>query len=877
MNRNTLQISWWLGSLLIILISLSGCSTKKNTFTRRTYHNLTAHYNAYFNGKEALKEGQTELSKVAQDNYSKVLVPVNYGTKENTTAVGPQMDRAIQKGSLVIDRHSMVFKGVEKNNWVDDAYMLIGKANFYKKDYKAAMKTFEYVIKRYKEPDIKADATIWTIKSLIQTKEFERAESMLDDLINKNKKATPSGKFKRDLAMTYAEFYIYQDNYTQAEEYVIQTLEYRYPKSQKARLWFILAQINQKRNNLPQATRYYHKVLKMNPYYELAFNTRINLAKCYDANSGNSKEIVKSLNKMLKDPKNLEYQDQIYFALAEIAEKDGDTLAAKGFLKQCVAAGGKNKYQRGIASLKVANIYYSENDYMVAQAYYDTAVINLPADYPDLASVKRRVTVLTDLVKNTNIVDNEDSLQRIAGMTETDRLKFIDELIRKIKEEEEKKKREMTQMSGANPLMNRLGNRTDAMGNTQTASGAWYFYNTSQVSMGFSDFERKWGKRKLEDNWRLTYKEPVLEFTSDVVETIDSLAVDSLQNITNDPKDRKTYLQRLPLTELQMERSNNRLKEALFNLGNIYYQGLNDYAKSEESLESLLKRYPTDTSYYLRSCYSLYEMYKDIGETAKANHYKDLILNRFPDSDFAHIIKDPAFAKELASRRNQASDLYKTTYGAYQRGQYTTVLDNCAKAKSITSDKSLLSKFEFLRVVAKGKSQNNDSLVAGLKRYVAKAPTGDLKTLAQRIIESAENKEPQSTTSSGNTQAVSRSYSKKDDAIHLFVMVADMKKINTTATKLKISDYNQKYMSLDKLSTTSIYLDDSHQLITVSNFPDKEHAMNYFTGINSSDYVFGTLQRSDFQIFVISVDNYPILYKAKDLKTYMEFFKENYL
>ncbi len=865
--------------MLLLLILLSSCSTKKNTFSRRAYHNLTAHYNAYFNGKEALKDGQVQLAKVAQDNYSKILVPVNYGTKENAQTIGTQMDRAISKGSLVIDRHSMVFKGVEHNQWVDDSYMLIGKANFYKKDYKAALKTFEYVLKRFKEPDVKSEAMLWMIRTHIQLKEFDRAESLLDDITNKSQKTSHANNFKRDLSLIKAEYYIYQDNIAPAEEFLIQTLGYNHPRAEKARLWFILGQINQRRNNLDLATRNYHKALRMSSIYEMSFNARINLAKCYDASNGTSKEIVKSLNKMLKDPKNKDYADQIYFALAEIAEKDGDTLKAKGYLKQCVAENGKNKYLRGVASLQVANIFYGENAYIPAQAYYDTAVQNLPTDYPDLFSVKRRVSVLSDLVKNINIVDEEDSLQRIARMSEVERTKFIADLIKDIQEKEEKKKQEMSQISGVNPLSYRMGNQMDQMGNIQSSSGNWYFYNTSQVSMGFSDFERKWGKRKLEDNWRLTYKEPVLEFAAEATEIIDSLAVDSLKSLTNDPKDPKTYLQHLPLTEAQMARSDNRLKEAIFNLGNIYYQGLSDYGKSEESLESLLKRYPSDTNYYLRSCYSLYEMYKEIGEPAKSNHYKDLIMNRFPNSDFAHIIKDPSFAKELAARRNQVNDLYKNTYTAYQNRQFVTVMNNCAKAKSMTTDKNLLNRFEFLRVVAKGKSQNNDSLLAGLKNYAAHCSVPELKSLAQQIIDGLENKEPQATaaTTGGTPATVSRSYSNDAKAIHLFVLVADMKKINATAVKLKISDYNQKYNSLDKLSTTTMYLDESHQVITVSNFPDKEHAMNYYSGISNNDYVFSTIAKDGFQIFVISVDNYPILYKTKDMKTYMEFFKENYL
>jgi len=113
-----------------------GCSTKKNTFTRRVYHNLTSHYNGYFNGKEALKEGEFELAKVAVDNYNRILAPVNYGTKENMPSISTFMDRAIAKSSMVIQKHSIYIKNTEHVRWIDDAYLLMGKANFYKQEYK---------------------------------------------------------------------------------------------------------------------------------------------------------------------------------------------------------------------------------------------------------------------------------------------------------------------------------------------------------------------------------------------------------------------------------------------------------------------------------------------------------------------------------------------------------------------------------------------------------------------------------------------------------------------------------------------------------------------------------------------------------------------
>ncbi|MHC1708469.1 MAG: tetratricopeptide repeat protein [Bacteroidales bacterium] len=868
--------------LISVLVLFNSCSTKKNTFTRRTYHNLTSHYNGYFNGKEALKDAQAELSRIALDNYSKILPVVNYGAKENISSITPNLDRAIAKASLVISRHSIYIKNVEYVNWIDDAYLLMGKANFYKQDYKSAITTFDFIGKKYKNSDIKFDAQLWTAKCNIQTREYDAALSLLDDLQNKIDKNKAPGKLKRDLALAYAELYQGQMNLGPTEEFIIKTLKYPHPKYQKARLRFVLAQIQQRKGDYNNATRNFHKVISLNPGYELAFNARINMAKCYDASAGNSKEIVKTLRKMLKDEKNKDYLDQIYSALADIAEKDGDSAGVITNLKESVKYSSKNKYQKGVASLKLANIYYRQPEYPGAQAYYDTAIISLPADYPDLQSVKRRASTLNDLVKYLNIVSREDSLQRIAKMPEKERNRFIEQLIAKIQEEEQKKQKEEAERAQGMAMMyrNRMNN-PNAMGNDIGSGAGWYFYNPSAISFGFTEFEKKWGKRKLEDNWRLSDKEMVAEFGPDgQIAEADSTEADSLSKLSKDPKDKKTYEQHLPLTESLMRISNDKIMDALYNLGMIYYDGLSDYPKSVSSYESLIERYPDDTSHYQKSCYNLYEMCRAQGDNSKADIYKNLLFSKFPESDYAKVIKDPEYKKELIARRNKASTFYRNAYEAFQNQEYSKVMNYCAQGKTSTKDKNIITKFDFLETVSIGKIQGKDTLAVKLKKFISRYPKSDLIPRAQQLLDQLGLKDTLALagTATGGVKpkGTARTFMPDTAAIHLFIVVADMKKVNVSALKIKVSDHNMKFNSLDKLSTSSLYLDDTHQLISVSNFEDKDKAMTYYTGIMNSTYVFSSLNKADYEAFIISVDNYPILYKNKDVEKYLEFFKENY-
>ena len=842
------------------------------------YHNLTAHYNGYFNGKEALKDGEAELAKTVIDNYNKVLPPVNYGGKESINTMAPSTDRAISKASMVIQRHSIFIKNVEHVKWIDDSYFLIGKSYFYKQDYKTALKTFDFLIKRYKNSNIKNDVMLWTIKCHIQMKEFDMAESLLDNLKNSISKKQIDRKFERDLALTYAEFFIKQENYPPSEEYLIKTLEYHYPKTQRARLNFIMGQIAQRRGDLQRATAFYQKVINMNPGYEMAFNARINQAKCFDVKSGKSSEIVKSLMKMLKDEKNKEYQDQIYFALAEITEKEGDTTKTIEYLRLSVATSVKNKYQKGIASIKIANIYYSQPRYRLAQAYYDTAVQELPSDYPDLFTVKNRAMILNELVKNIKIVENEDSLQRIALMSEKERINFIDNLIKKIQEQEAMKKKEEAEHAQGMAMIyrNKVGNQQNGQGGT---GGSWYFYNPSSISYGFTEFEKKWGKRKLEDNWRLSNKEMVAEFNETAAAKTDTATSDSLKNISKDPKDRKTYLQNLPMTEPLMAKSIAKVKDALYNMGAIYYQGLNDPNNSAKTYETIINRFANDTALYLKACFNLFDMYREIGNDAKAEVYKNLILSKFPESDYAKIIKDPEYRKILIAKKSKASNLYKETYEAYENDQFSVVLANCNQANGITEDKKLMARFDYLRAIAIGKLQKKDSMEIAFKRWLTRYPTSDLRPLVIKILDRMGSKDSivmKEHVESEKPIVTIKNYAPNPDAIHLFVFITDIRKINVNALKIKISDYNQKYNRLDKLNVSSLFLDDSHQMITISNFQNKDLVMTYFSGIMANEYINSSLVKDGYKAFAISVDNYPIFYKNKDVEKYLEFFQANY-
>ena len=866
--------------LILGLAASYSCSTKKDSFTRRTYHNITGHYNMYWNGRESYREGIRNLEKSLKDNYNKTLPVFNYGSEQQAQSLNPYMDKAIEKASLNVQKHSMFFQRREKVRWIDDSYFLIGLAYFYKQEYSKAKRTFEFVMNEYDYNEIKYDAMLWLANTYNQLEKYKRAESVLDNLENEiSKNYKVSNEVIRMMPLVRADMYLKQEKFNQAKEPLVDALYLQQKKVMDARVRFILAQIYQEEGDFYVASEYYKQVIKRNPPYEMAFNAAINLATSYDTIYGdNSKPIVKKLKKMLKEDKNLEFRDQIYYALADISFKDGVDSLGTGYLALSVATSVSNNYQKTTSSLRLANYYFQVPEYQLSQAYFDTAVQVMPEDFPDRENIIAKTAYLTELVDNLIIVETEDSLQRLAAMPDAERLAIIDKLIEDYKKEEEER-RELEQFQMAMQMDATRNQRSSSSMTNVASSGAWYFYNTATLSYGFSEFKKKWGNRENVDNWRLSNKEAIFEVQEEEFAMNDSIAADSTGVVkSNDPKSRNFYLQNVPLTEEQLAASNAKIEPALFNLGFIYKDKLLNYPNATESFESLITRFP-ETENRLQSLYQLYRLYVLMEDPVQAEHYKNLLLQEFPESDYAKILVDPDYYRELQAQRNYASILYNETYEHFESGHYYTVYSNSTRAlKEFKEPIELLAKFEYLRALSLGKIEVVDSLKAALDSLVIKYPNSEVTPLAQNILDYLKDPaEIEQGISSPEELFDLSLYNFNPKSKQIFALVVTGEKVNINALKVRISDFNIKYYNIENLSITNILLDKTTHFVMVGNFKTIESSMKYYNSIMQNEYIFSNLEEDKVDGFVIAQENYPVLYKDKDLEKYLAFFKLNYL
>lgn len=886
---NQIRSSFPVAGLLLILALLSGsCSQTKNTAMLRGWHNMNARYNGTFYSRENMKESLKKVERANKDDFTKMIPVFIYPDNESAKNFYNDFDNTIKKSSVVIQRHVIMNPRTKMEipnacRWIDENYLLIGQSHLYKRDLFSALEAFEYVAKIYPQPKAKYAGKIWMIRADNEIGSYSLSEELIDQ-IRSAKDFPKERSYEREFALASADLYIKRGDHQQAIKQLTKAIALTRNKQAKARYIYILGQLYEKMGDMPKASMYYSMVPRLHPSYDMAFSAQIKRARFYDVGEGGSKDIKKQLMKMLKDDKNKEYLDQIYYALAELSYKEGDIPAALAYLDNSIKESISNSSQKALAYLKRGDIYFDRPDYKKAQANYDSAVTFLPKDYPDFQVIETKKNSLTALVNNLNIISYEDSVQTLARMSESQRNDAIDKMIRQMEEDEkraeEASRLEKEQVLSATPVM---GSPVKQLAST---SVSWYFYNPAMVSRGKMEFVGRWGKRSLEDNWRRSDRDQNLiadeQNEQNQQETSNNVKKDSAANMASNTKgrNRQDYLKRIPLTGDSIAASNVRIVDAYYNAGNIYKEQLLNNQKSVETLEELLKRYP-DNKYLQSTYYQLYRTYLTMNNSAKSEYYKNLLVTNYPDSEYAKIIKNPDYAKDVNASKSLVERFYSETYQLYTGNKYSEALANCIQAEQQHAKSYLMPQFTFLKALCIGRLQDIQAFESALTQVVIKYPKSAVKERAQEMIDMI--KKQKGVEPSPSAQKDSASTEKKTKFVfnesgeYYWVLIVENGKGNLDNFKVKLSEVNKTSFSTKDINISDMFLDAAHQLITVKPFNGKEEAMKYHDFMKSKkEEVYKELNQGSYQSFIISAENFTIFYKDKNIAEYEQFFSQNF-
>lgn len=880
-------------SMVFTILIVWACSTEKNTLLNREFHSLNAHYNGYFNANELISQSMSGYLINRQEDYHNLISLSPVPDENEVIGMYPAIDTAIAKCKKVITDHSMpnndrpYLKKEEHNRWIDENWLTIGIASYYRRDYSAALKSFEFVKKFYGNDPSLYIGELWTAKTHLAEGRLTKAKFSLDNLDKalesaegggekekkaggikskskskskskkKDKKSEKKAEFPKKIRFefekTKAELALVKEDKEACIKYLEEALKHAKRTDDKSRVHFVLAQLYTEKGNPQEASKHYTKVIKGKTAYHMVFNARLKRAVL-----GGEKP-KKELLKMLKDAKNAEFKDQIYYALAEIELKDGNEQKGMEHLTNSAFYASKNARQKGMAYERLGDITFAKRDYVRAQKYYDSCGQVIPDTYPNADGIRAKAANLASLVVAVERANYEDSVQRIAAMSESEREDFLKSLIKKIKEEEAERKRK-----DAERLRELQENQSLFI---QTGSGSkWYWNNAKMREDGLREFKRMWGNRENEDDWRRSEKTSSSEFSNT---EIDSTEIDTLDIAEKDTLTIANLLRWIPLTDSTLALSNKRLLEANYNAGVIYKDQLNESKMAIERFDAVLAKRIED-DHNLLSAYQLYKLYAE-QDPSKAAAQKQFILDNYPNSDYANFLRDPDYFVKKKEMDALAEEEYVRVLDRYERGLYYPVITKADQVIKEELQNPYRAKYLLLKALCLGRlSDSKSDMLPYLEQTIAEYAGSPEAIRAQEMIDILKN---------GYSENAPVDFEKKspftyEERVKMKVLVFPDEKLSSAASKTRVSDFNREFFSRDNLKVSSKIFGDKSSVIVVDDFATEAAASEYIRVYKRTRK--HLLDMQDAKILMITAENLKVLFQLQNLEEYERFYEENY-
>lgn len=851
--------------IILACILVWACSSEKNTVTSKAFHNVTAHYNGYFYAREEITKIEETIRKSHVDDYNRILRIFPAFDSALAKGYDKEVQEAIKMASLAIQRH-------KNSKWVDDSYILVGKARFYSLDWGNAIQTFKYVNnpKLTKNKNARHQALIRLVRTFTEHKEFNNARAAIDFL----EKEELSKTNRKELYLEKALLYQLQNDYDNMVRNLAQAEPYLKKKDRRGRIYFIIGQVYQELGFEAEAYNYYKKCLSTNPEYEVDFYARLYMAQVTEISRSRSVNAArKSFRKLLKDRKNKDFQDKIFYEMGMFELKQKNLNQAIENFNYSIRAGNNTRVD-GESYLRLGQIYYDTlKDYEKSQAYYDSAISALPKDYDDYAKIKARQEILNEFVKHLKTIKWQDSLLSLASMDSITLRARIDTIFAEKKrledaEKAKKKKRNRVEITAGN------NNLFGSDGNTDISNenAEWYFGNPSAMSIGQSEFKRTWGSVALEDNWRRSGKsisQTSSTASTDAGESAQTTAASDAKAAEVNPAEAEfiKLSKEIPRTEEQKKSSLKKIEDAYFALGDIYYFKLEELSNARMTYIKLLNRFPT-TEYEPEVLYKLYLMHKT-SNPAEADQYANTLKDKHPNSTFTKILQNPDYLKESSEAAEKQKVLYANAYTHFQNGAYDESKAVIAEASAL-GETTFTPNLKLLSILIIGETEDITAYQYALEQYIKENPDGSLTKYAKTLLAASK----QFALNQEKVKGIG--YVKSFTEPHYFVIVFKKEEKLSEPAATALGKFNQQYFKEYKLKTSNLILNEEYAITMVSELPGPTQATEFRKTFTEKLSTLTELRNHKFDSFVITKDNFNIFYRTKGLDEYLQFFEKNY-
>lgn len=857
---------------LSLLFALNASSQVKESWLRRTWHNMNARFNGLYLAKEDLNRSVESLRSGHKDDFNQIISVFPYGTAEQRKSQKAALEEVYKKCSNVIKKHP-------KSRWVDDAWFLIGESYLFQNELYTAIETYQYVANQFPDGEKKYDAKLGILMAYIAQEKYYDAEAIMSVLRKEGK--FPS-RLEQKFSAIAAEIYIKEEKYSQAIESLEKSLSLARKRDVKSRYHYILAQLYLKTDNIEKSKDNFIRTIKLNPPYELAFQSNLGLIKTIGLSGETSlKTPRKYLKKMLNDDKNIDYYDQIYYELANLELQAGNIEEAVRYYQKSAQTSVKNKDQKANSYLALAELFFEQKNFELSQKYFDSTAMFVSETRPDYENIKAKQLVLTDLIENLISLSFQDSVLELSKLDRgvlDNKLKQQYEFERR-QAELKKEQEELNQ-----PLIdyNDPFNTPSKITQNPMAGGVWYFYNPTAMARGQNDFKRQWGNRPKTDLWRYKSLQSQLnkvvdnnddpdkgdETQEDEDIVYDQSQDEESQEILKDvKKELKKYYKNIPFSDEAKRAANKKIAEALFGAGKIYYEDLKEYDKAKNYFNRLFKRYPGDEN-EAEALFYMYKMAETIEDKSDMKKYAELLDSKHNDSPYNMVLNRQNDVDQIEGS-NEVVVLYNKAYDAFQAGDYDKALKYRTEAMEEYAGNSLQSKFDYLNALITGKREGRIAYVEALQKIVDLYPGTAVAKHADYTIQLLREQEEE------DEEDETRSKFLFDPgADHYFIAIYDGG--NSGDILASFSDYNRANHNSAGLKTKS-YIVGAKNVVAIQSFKDKDIAEEYYVEFIKNDKFFKELDIRAYDLYTISQANFRILLMEKDADDYARFFIQNYI
>ena len=767
---------------------------------------------------------------------------------------------------------------------MDDLRLLIGKSRFYKGEYVLARHNFQFIIKEFPDSKLLPEVYTWLVATYYMNNMESTAEKVLAEKVSQLKLKK---KHKGQLAMLKTSIQIEQEEYGLAIKTLEKDLKNIKGVHNKARAHFLLGQLYADRDKFSKSYEYFHKVSKMNTDYELIFNAKMQIARLYiDKEDGevDNRKVMKLLKKMLRDEKNFDYADQIYYQMGLLELKNNDEQRALELLKESVAQETGSQRQKSLSYYKIGQIYfYNQENYDMAEVYFDSAasfISNKDPEYDEITSINK---TLKEYVGHVRTIHYQDSMVKLYEMDSVSLARYIDNLIaeekRKAAEEEAKRREEEESEAANNPRFDPFNN-----GGFQTQGGSGFYFDSPEgISAGKTDFQRIWGRRKNEDNWRRKNKAIQLAAAEEGEDSTGDGYDDPLKEIYGD---KYAWYKDIPKNEKELAEANKKIEEALLGLGQVFRDNLNQPEKAIETFETLIRRYPK-SEHAPKAYYALFRLYEDL-DPYRADDYKEYICETWPKSKYCKLANNQDVGEDAKQAKDECKSAYNALYQTYKAEDYGTVISFADFNIGRFETCSLLPNMYYLKGMSYGYMKNLDSLKSVFLLIRDNFPEADItptviQTLAKMGVNTkvaANPKEEETVEGNPNDGKLERndarfmgfSENPKPNENFYVLYFVNKETISTNELKIKIQDFNKQYFK-DKNLTTSIFFYKKVQHIGyISQFKKVQDALSYIKSAESDTNIEDVLQNEGERIVFITPTNFKTAYGKRRFADYFLFY-----